>query len=390
MSAIQTQHRFRVDLDSCPLEVELPRPLSHSDALADEIILAVRRGMSPLDLTGMSVTGSLILSSQQTIALSGLVSGSNVTLPLTANCYAVPGPFTLSVQLQHAGVRHTLLRLKGQMARSNTEQLLPSGEVLPTLPELLTLVADVRQAATDARDAASPILLEAQGDTATITSAVVRPPRAVVTTIPPLQAGSGTPSRENVRPILPVTAASLYHSTERTEDAVPIAIKELPADFFAGTLDWVTGRLVCTHACITLAGTGVNWIRGTNNYYVEVNGIAEKSSLLCNQFVSSTKAATTLPEGTMRQGGIQNRVCFANPGNALLSDEWRALWDAQPIQLLYELAQPVTYTLSPHQLILLQGRNAIWSDAGTTHVTYITDTKAYIDERLAAIAASIA
>ena len=212
MSAIQTQHRFRVDLDSCPLEVQLPRPLSHTDALADEIVLAVRRGMTPLDLTGMTVAASLILSSNQTIPLSGSVSGSSITLPLTENCYAVPGPFTLSVQLQYNGVRHTLLRLNGQMARCSTERLIPSGEILPTLPELLSQIADVRQAADEARDAAPAILLEAEGSTALLKAAAARPARSILTTLQPLQEGEGTPSRSNVRPILPLTAASLYRA----------------------------------------------------------------------------------------------------------------------------------------------------------------------------------
>lgn len=390
MSAIQTQHRFRVDLDSCPLEVQLPRPLSHTDALADEIVLAVRRGMTPLDLTGMTVAASLILSSNQTIPLSGSVSGSSITLPLTENCYAVPGPFTLSVQLQYDGVRHTLLRLNGQMARCSTERLIPSGEILPTLPELLSQIADVRQAADEARDAAPAILLEAEGSTALLKAAAARPARSILTALLPLQEGEGTPSRSNIRPILPLTAASLYRAAERTDSAVPVAQQQLPADFYAGTLDWTTGALVSTHGCVTLQGTGVNWIRGGNNFYIELQGIAEKAELISNQFVLSTKAQTTLPEGTMRQGSTPDRICFANPGNALSVEEWKAQWDAQPIELLFELAQPVTYALSPRQLMLLQGQNALWCDAGETRVTYVTDTKAYIDERLAAISAGIA
>ena len=134
----------------------------------------------------------------------------------------------------------------------------------------------------------------------------------------------------------------------------------------------------------------INYYGYDEAYVLKQMSPAEKAELISNQFVLSTKAQTTLPDGTMRQGSTPDRICFANPGNALSVEEWKAQWDAQPIELLFELAQPVTYALSPRQLMLLQGQNALWCDAGETRVTYVTDTKAYIDERLAAIAAGIA
>lgn len=241
MSAIQTQHLFRVDLDGCPLEVELSRPLSHTDALADEIVVAVRRGMTPLDLTGMSVLGCMTYSTRQTLPLSGRITGSSVLLPLTANCYAIPGPFTLTLQLLDGDTRHTLLRLTGTIARSSADQLISSGDLLPTLPELLEDISAMREAtatalsaadeaeqaasrtdaalgsalgeAADALAEAAPAIVLTTGGTAvTLADAADRPALQLTTTLTAVQAGSGAPSPTNIRPITGWNATGVHRT----------------------------------------------------------------------------------------------------------------------------------------------------------------------------------
>lgn len=55
----------------------------------------------------------------------------------------------------------------------------------------------------------------------------------------------------------------------------------------------------------------------------------------------------------------------------------------EPIQISYELATPTTYQLTPTQVALLLGTNNVWSDTGDTEVTYVADTKKYIDKMTA-------
>lgn len=231
MSPITTRHLFRVDLDSCPLESELPRPLSHTDALADEIVLAVRRGMEPASLAGMTVLGTLMNAAKQTLPISGHISGSSAILPLPEDFYATPGPFTLTVQLQGGKIRHTLLRLTGSIARSSTDQVISSGELLPTLPELLTEIADMHaatkaadEAAQQARQAAQaaaaalsgdapPIITQTSGQLVTLEDAADRPAVCIVSHIAAAQAGSGLPSPDNVRSITGWNSISLVRTS---------------------------------------------------------------------------------------------------------------------------------------------------------------------------------
>lgn len=60
------------------------------------------------------------------------------------------------------------------------------------------------------------------------------------------------------------------------------------------------------------------------------------------------------------------------------------------VQLVYEIATPVTYQLTPQQAIkTLLGQNNIWADTGDVTVGYKADTKMYIDTKFAELQALI-
>ena len=60
------------------------------------------------------------------------------------------------------------------------------------------------------------------------------------------------------------------------------------------------------------------------------------------------------------------------------------------IEVVYELATPLTYQLTPQEVKTLKGQNHVWCDAGDVDLTYVADTKLYIDNKIAqAIAAAL-
>jgi hypothetical protein len=60
-------------------------------------------------------------------------------------------------------------------------------------------------------------------------------------------------------------------------------------------------------------------------------------------------------------------------------------------QVVYKLAEPIEYQLTPQEVRTLLGENNIWSDAGNMAVEYPADTKMYIDQKITeAIAAAMA
>lgn len=431
MSAIHTQHLFRVDLDSCPLQAELPLPLSHTDALADEIAVSVRRGMEPAELIGMTVQGYMLFSTRQTLPLSGHISGSSAILPLTESCYAIPGPFTLTLQLISGNIRHTLMRLTGTIARSSTDQLISSGDLLPPLPELLEDVRGMQEATAAALDAvdqatqavartdaalgnalstlssaiaeaAPAITLSQTGNVITITDAAERPVQAAVTTISALQPGDGTPSPDNVRPIIGWEAARLWHGAAYDAEAEPSLTAELPETIYGGILDWTTGILTVTHFMQTFDGTE-EWTLSTDGFfsyykaslYGKTASDNQYAHHVCSHFKADRyRAYASAPDNSCHE--MNNNKLMVKCSSIATLEEWISYLGAQaaagtPLTIAWEYL-PKYYTtvqLTPSQLTLLRGSNAIWSDTGSTSLTYIADTKLYIDNAVTALAAGV-
>ena len=88
------------------------------------------------------------------------------------------------------------------------------------------------------------------------------------------------------------------------------------------------------------------------------------------------------PEMRIRHNGMDSVTAW----KAWLADQVAA---GTPVELVLELKEPYEVKIAPQRLPLLYKKNFVWSDCGDTAVTYVADTKLYIDNRLAAIAASL-
>ena len=60
-----------------------------------------------------------------------------------------------------------------------------------------------------------------------------------------------------------------------------------------------------------------------------------------------------------------------------------------PMEIAYELAEPITYNCTPTEVRTLLGSNAIFADTGDVTVEYAADTKTYIDAQIAALVATL-
>lgn len=72
------------------------------------------------------------------------------------------------------------------------------------------------------------------------------------------------------------------------------------------------------------------------------------------------------------------------------ADDFNAYIANNPIQIVYEPAEPVPYNLTAQQVVsLLKGVNNVWADCGDVALEYPADTKLYIDARVAELQALI-
>lgn len=233
------------------------------------------------------------------------------------------------------------------------------------------------EAAKDAQgESAPPIMAAASGDVVTVADASARAASAVTTLITVQQEGAGTPSEDNIRPLVETPALMLYHTADYDASASPAHVVELPERVFGGAYDWVSGTLKITFGVVELYGTGRTWQTGEGNYYTAIPDRASAAMLYCDRY---TKVGSTvgLQPGQMALGARNGNVCF---GTSLALSAWKAKLDAEPLVIVYELAEPVAVQLAPQRVTMLAGSNALWSSTGNTTLEYIIDTKTYVDK----------
>ncbi len=71
------------------------------------------------------------------------------------------------------------------------------------------------------------------------------------------------------------------------------------------------------------------------------------------------------------------------PSDITAPEMARTWFTSNPTQISYLLATPITYQLTPQEILTLLGQNNIWADTGDVEVSYPADTKLYIERRIA-------
>lgn len=153
---------------------------------------------------------------------------------------------------------------------------------------------------------------------------------------------------------------------------------DLGRTVYGGTVDIVTGVLTVTHGYLALQDYS-DW-RGL---YTAANGIKR---FLSGPYVPGAKAVLSdYLQAFETQGKTSNEtlnsIAITQDGrftitpsfiqSATTAAEAKALLMAEsPVHLVYLLATPETYQLTPAQVLALLGGNTIWSDAGQVTVKY--------------------
>lgn len=143
---------------------------------------------------------------------------------------------------------------------------------------------------------------------------------------------------------------------------------------YSGTLDLVSGELVVDRAMVDL-GT-LNWtyfnIAEHYRFVAYPQGIKDFGSNVNANIICSSYAVDTANNVF---NNVTDKRISSGGGAVLLFDS--AYTDATSfktamsgVQLVYELATPITYHLTPQQIHMLVRDNTIWSDADSVEVEY--------------------
>lgn len=161
-------------------------------------------------------------------------------------------------------------------------------------------------------------------------------------------------------------------------------------EVFGGTLDLVHGVLSADRVKKTFNGNEAITRDGGNNatsyfvYKVGARGrVAGSNEDICSiwEYASITSSTTVIGFRVYNSAGYNSAVIGFRPVGAyvdgvrmtttqckqMLADLYSA---GTPCEVVYKLAEPITYQLSPHQISTLMGSNRIWTDVGTISLDY--------------------
>ena len=195
------------------------------------------------------------------------------------------------------------------------------------------------------------------------------------TKITATQSGSGDPTPSNIRPISGFTGANISVNGS----TVTVSWLSEAGTVYGGVLDVTTGELTVTHTAEVYDGTEEGWLElsGSLGYYLhfsEAKNIYSRAELLkCSCLIGTNSSySTSMPlNSIMLNGSKTNLLCRVDTTNDFPSlDSWKAFLTQNPMTVLFPLAEPVTYTLTPEEITLLAGSNMISSNTGDSKMTY--------------------
>ena len=204
--------------------------------------------------------------------------------------------------------------------------------------------------------------------------------------INPVQSGSGDPSPSNVRPITGWTGMNVVVSpTLDAQDGTtyPISWADEAGTVYGGTLDVTTGLLTVTMASVDL-GT-LSWTYESGTFTAIVSGMTQPAaSVVANLLAPIYKTVSqSFVFSTSKSISATNwrSAVIINDSDYNTAAAFKTAMDG--VYIVYELATPVTYQLTPTEVLSILGTNNVWVDTnGDVECTYIADTKLYIDSKL--------
>ena len=165
----------------------------------------------------------------------------------------------------------------------------------------------------------------------------------------------------------------------------------LPSTTYGGTLDLVSG-LLTVDKIVSDMGT-LEWykINGNNyaNFYTTAISDLLYSASTINIMCSAYKAEANNTALASADGyvwtNVEKRVRVKDTSKASMTAEQFAT-SVSGQTLVYTLATPTTYQLTPQQIDTLKGQNNITATSGQVSVTYKADIQKYIDNAIATFA----
>ena len=204
----------------------------------------------------------------------------------------------------------------------------------------------------------------ATGNPVTFLTDLAKPLKSLLIPFTPVQSGTGDPSPDNIRSIVPWDGLTVYNSGADTSNPTETDVV-FPSPVYGGEYEVVSGKLTVKRVGIfkkwkdgTNPAVGTSYTRKTFNFDVSVKDVSTYAYQRCNVapqdwstdakthfYIDENKAYLWLPTDT--DGELE-------------------------VQFVAVLVTPQEIQLTPQQINAIKGDNTIWSDAnGECEVTYL-------------------
>ena len=168
-----------------------------------------------------------------------------------------------------------------------------------------------------------------------------------------------------------------------------------------GTYDWNTGELTITKAIMRLTSdmawkmTGTSNPNGIYSFYmsfetgeIRINGTRRVVSSHYPYYENGWSVSSVAYEYAIKElSTTEIRQIYLCDVRFKDMDSFKAFLDAENVQVLYTLTEPVTIRLAPQEILALSGENTLVSSTGDTEVTGRADPAAVIEKLTSAILA---
>lgn len=224
-----------------------------------------------------------------------------------------------------------------------------------------------------------PVYKTVSGNPVTF-SAVAAPLQALRVDFGPVQAGSGTPAPDNVRPISGWTGMTVTVNGHE----VNVSWEPDAGTVYGGYVDLISGELVVTH--INVALSSLSWrLRNNSAPYIYSSPFAEAyltegvpaSEQLCDmlpvKYVQRLSDAEAGYCNLYRYGPStpsSDQVYLAFDDISTVAD-LTAWLNSNNVHVCYRLKTPNSYQLSPQVIRTMRGSNTISTEGDNVTVTFV-------------------
>lgn len=128
--------------------------MASGDVDANRFGVRVKRNGVPVDLTGVTVYGYVILPNEETHKIKGSTSGNEAFVDIKQECYQYDGAITITIKILGDGFETALAIFDAINTRTETGTIISENRVIYDVDTILTIIDRMEQAEKDAEAAA--------------------------------------------------------------------------------------------------------------------------------------------------------------------------------------------------------------------------------------------